>query len=281
MSRLHKKKSIIMIAMLAIIIVVIVTLTTGSRNQVSGPESLVGSVFKPFTSLAARMVNFTRNSVSNIAEMGSLREKNKLLNQQVITLKAQVREVETLRQENQRLREMLDFKNTHSEFELVGASIIGKDPSNIFSMFIIDKGESSGIHKNMPVVTNKGLVGHVMETGSNWAKVLPICDQRSSVSIIINRTRDAGILKGNNNFKLEAQISPEAAVIEEDEVITSGMGGVYPKGLVVGEVSHIQTDTSLLLKVINVEPAVDFEKLEEVFILDYSAVFSAEGEIGN
>ncbi len=281
MYKLYKNKSIIMIAILAIIIIVMIVLTLGDRNRVSGPESFAGAIFRPATGLVTKMVNFIRNSVSSIAEIGSLKEKNEILNGQVITLRAQVREVEALRQENQRLREMLDFKDTHSEFKLIGASIIGKDPSNIFSVFIIDKGFSSGIEKNMPVVTNRGLVGHVMETGRNWAKILPISDQRSSVSIIVNRTRDAGIMRGTEASGLEAQISPEAAVVEGDEVITSGMGGIYPKGLLIGKISNIKSDSNLLLKNIKIEPAVNFEKLEEVFIVDYHAAFPGEREIDN
>jgi len=281
MYKVYKNKSIIMIAIIAIIIIVIVVLSVEGRDRVSGPESLVGTMFKPATGLVTRMVDFIRNSVTGIAEIGSLRENNKLLNQQIIALRAQAREVEALRQENQRLREMLDFKNNHAQFKLIGASIIGKDPGNIFSTFIVDKGWMNGVRRNMPVVTNKGLVGQVMEAGSNWAKVIPICDHRSSVSIIINRTRDAGILKGSITSTLIGQISPEAAVLEEDEVITSGMGGIYPKGLMVGKISYIKSDPSILLKEIIVEPVVDLEKLEEVFIINYSAVLPAEGEISN
>lgn len=281
MNKLYKNRSIIMIALLAIIIIVIMAVTAGNRTEMSGIESLTGSIIKPATGLVMGLANFMRSTITNIAELGSLRETNKRLNQQIITLKAQVRELEALRQENQRLREMLDFKNSHSQFKLIGASIIGKDPNNIFSIFTVDKGLSNGVRKNMPVITSKGLVGQVMEVGDTWAKVLPICDQRSSVSIIINRTRDAGILKGSIDARLIGQISPEAAVVEGDDVITSGMGGIYPKGLFIGKVSYISTESIQLLREIWVEPAVDFQKLEEVFIIDHDTVLPEEGEGNN
>ena len=278
MQKFYKDKSKIMIAIVAIIIIVIIAITAGDRVRVSRPESVVGSLFKPATLLASRIVNFVQNSVSGIAEIGSLKERNEILNQQTITLRAQVREVEALRQENRRLREMLDFKDTHPQFDLIGANIIGKDPDNILSVFVIDKGMANGVYKNMPVVTNKGLVGQVMEAGNNWAKVLPICDRRSSVSIIINRTRDAGILKGSDTFKLIGRISPEATVLEDDEVVSAGMGGIYPKGLMIGKISSIEHDGSMLLKKIVVEPAVSFEKLEEVFIIKHTSDIILEGE---
>ena len=83
----------------------------------------------------------------------------------------------------------------------------------------------------------------------------------------MNRTRDTGILKGDISFELTGSISPEAAIVEGDDVVTSGMGGIYPKGLYVGKITGISTGESQLLKTIRVEPAVDFDKLEEVFVL--------------
>ncbi len=281
MSKLYKNRSIIMVAAAAIIIIVIIAVTSTDRGWISGPESLIGSIIKPATGAVTAIVNSVRSSVTDIAEIGSLRDTNRMLNQQIITLRAQVREVEALIQENQRLREMLDFKDTHSEFDLIGCSVVGKSPDNTSSIFIIDKGSGGGIVKNMPIVTSEGLVGQVIEVGSNWAKVLPLNDQRSSVSILINRTRDTGILKGDISFELTGSISPEAAVVEGDDVVTSGMGGIYPKGLFVGKITQIRTGDGQLLKDIKVEPAVDFNKVEEVFVLKYTEGLPFGGEIIN
>jgi rod shape-determining protein MreC len=281
MSKIYNKRSIIMIATLAIIIIVIIAATSVSRERVSKTEDIVGTLFRPATRLFTVVVNFVQNAVSDIAEIGSLKASNELLNQQVITLKAQVRELEVLRQENQRLREMLDFKQAQPDYELIGCSIIGKDPSNIFSIFLIDKGSRDGIAKNMPVITNEGLVGQVLEVGSTWAKVLPLSDPRSSVSVIVNRTRDPGILEGRLGNSFGGHTSPEAAIVEGDELVTSGMGGIYPKGLYVGRITGIYYDETQLLKLIEVEPVVDFGKLEEVFVIRYVRSLSDEGEVIN
>ena len=278
MSRIHKNRSIIMVAAAAIIIIVIIALTSMDRGQVSRPENIIGTIIKPATHALTSIVDSIRNSITGLAEFGSLKETNKILNQQVITLRAQVREIEALKQENQRLREMLDFKNTRSEFDLIGCSIAGKSPDNASGIFIINKGSESGVLKNMPVVTSKGLVGRVIEPGDGWAKVLPINDQRSSVSVLVNRTRDTGIIKGNVSFELTGSISLEAAVVEGDDLVTSGMGGIYPKGLFVGKITGINTGEGRLLKTIRVEPAVDFDKLEEVFVLRHVEDFPFEGE---
>lgn len=281
MSKLYKNRSIIMVAVAAIIIIVIIAVTSLDRTQVSGPENLVGVIIKPITGAVTSVVNTIRNSITGLAEIGSLKETNQMLNQQIITLRAQIREVEALIQENERLREMLDFKDTHSEFDLIGCSVIGKSPDNTSSVFTINKGSENGIIRNMPVVTSKGLVGQIIEAGSGWAKVMPLNDQRSSVSILVNRTRDTGILKGGISFEITGFVSPEAAIVEGDDIVTSGMGGIYPKGLYVGKITGISTGDRQLLKSIKVEPAVDFDKLEEVFVLKHVEELPSRGETMN
>ncbi len=281
MSKFYKNKTIIMVALAAIIIIVIIAITSMDRLHVSEPENLVGTVLKPFTGVVTSTVNAIRNSVTGLAEIGSLKQTNEMLNQQIITLRAQIREVEALIQENERLREMLDFKDTHSEFDLVGCSIIGKSPENTSNIFIINRGSGDGVTKNMPVVTNKGLVGQVIETGKRWSKVMPLNDQRSSVSIIVNRTRDNGILKGDLGHGLIGYLPPEAAVVEGDDLITSGMGAIYPPGLYVGKITGINTGDRELLKNIMVGAAVDFNKLEEVFVLKHIEELPVEGETLN
>ncbi len=278
MSKFYKNKTIIMVAVAAIIIIVIIAVTSTDRLQISKPEELIGTILKPFTGAITSTVNTLRNSVTGLAEIGSLKQTNEMLNQQIITLRAQIREVEALIYENERLREMLDFKDTHPEFDLVGCSIIGKSPENTSNVFIINKGSKNGIAKNMPVVTNKGLVGRVIETGKGWAKVMPLNDQRSSVSIIVNRTRDNGILKGDLGSGLTGSLPPEAAVVEGDDLITSGMGAIYPAGLYVGKITGIGTGGKELLKSVKVGPAVDFNKLEEVFVLKQVKELPVEGE---
>ena len=166
MSKLYKNRSIIMVAAAAIIIIVIIAATSVDRDRISAGESIVGSIIKPAAGAVTTVVNSIRRSVSGIAEFRSLKDTNSMLNEQIILLRAQVREMEALRQENHRLREMLDFKDVHSEFDLIGCSIIGKSPDNTSSIFIINKGAENGIAKNMPVVTSSGLVGQVIDRKS-------------------------------------------------------------------------------------------------------------------
>lgn len=178
---------------------------------------------------------------------------------------------EELVAENARLRELLEFKESSVTQELKAAQIIGKEPGNWFEIFTIDLGASDGIKAGMPVVTPQGLVGRVEEVGLSWAKVMSIIDVRSSVSAIMERTRDTGVVKGTiGSDDLSATLTMnylplDTDIIEGDSVLTSGYDEVYPKGLVIGNVTS-STDQSGG-KLVIVEPSVDFRRLEEVMVV--------------
>ncbi|MBD5558940.1 MAG: rod shape-determining protein MreC [Clostridia bacterium] len=178
---------------------------------------------------------------------------------------------EELVAENARLRELLEFKESTVTQELKAAQIIGKEPGNWFEVFTIDLGANDGIEAGMPVVTPQGLVGRVEEVGLSWAKVMSIIDVRSSVSAIMERTRDTGVVKGTiGSDDLTATLSMnylplDTDIIEGDTVLTSGYDEVYPKGLIVGRVTS-STDQSGG-KLVIVEPSVDFRRLEEVLVV--------------
>lgn len=178
---------------------------------------------------------------------------------------------EELAAENARLRELLEFKEISVNQELKAAQIIGKEPGNWFEVFTIDIGANDGIAVGMPVITPKGLVGRVEEVGLSWAKVMSIIDVRSSVSAIMERTRDTGVVKGAiGSDDLTATLTMnylplDTDIIEGDSVLTSGYDEVYPKGLVIGSVTR-STDQSGG-KLVIVQPSVDFRRLEEVLVI--------------
>ena len=139
-------------------------------------------------------------------------------------------------------------------------------------MIVIDRGTSDGVQENMPVVTEKGLVGHVVEAGPNYAKVQLILDPRSSVGTLVQRaeSRVVGIVEGdpaNPTMPRMVNVPKNADIQEGDVIVTSGFGGMYPKGLIVGLVSSLENDEAGLLKIALLEPAVDFQRLEDVAVI--------------
>ena len=174
--------------------------------------------------------------------------------------------------ENARLKALLGYKQTKTQFDLVAARVIGRDYATWSGVIVIDRGTSSGVHENMPVVTEKGLVGVVVEAAPYSSKVRLILDPRAAVGTIVQRqeSRVAGIVEGDPANPLMPRmknIPKSADVVEDDVVVTSGYGGVYPKGLLVGTVKALKNDEGGLLKYAVLEPAVDFQRLEDVAVI--------------
>ena len=169
----------------------------------------------------------------------------------------------------------MGYKQAASQFDLEAAQVIGREQATWTSMIVINKGTSDGIAKNMPVVTEKGLVGVVTEVAPNAAKVQLILDPRCSVGTLIQRpeSRVAGIVQGSIADAMKPNminIPKNSDVVEGDMVITSGFGGIYPKGIAVGTVDSLEDDGGGLLKIAVLKPAVDFQKLEDVLVITAS-----------
>ncbi|MDP3143672.1 MAG: rod shape-determining protein MreC [Candidatus Omnitrophota bacterium] len=176
-------------------------------------------------------------------------------------------EIEELRTENERLRRLFNFKRD-SGLSLIVAKVIAKDPSNWTSSLIIDKGRDNGIQPGMCVVTEAGLAGKILEAGSTTSKVMLINDSNSSVSSLIQRSREYGVTSGTITGQLRLHFLPlNSDVKTADIIITSGMGGIYPKGLVIGKVAEVDNDIEGLSKSCIVKPAVRLASLEEVLII--------------
>jgi len=169
---------------------------------------------------------------------------------------------------NQRLRELLDFKK-QQPYSLIPVEVIAYAPHNYFQVIFIGKGRDEGIRKEMVVVNSQGLIGRVIEAYPHRAKVLLILDERSKIGVRDQRTRDIGILHGKGErgiCELKYALS-RADVRVGDRIITSGLGGLFPKGILVGEICDIKKDPNQLFQEIVVAPSVDFGKLEELFVI--------------
>ncbi len=186
-------------------------------------------------------------------ELDSLRRENGLYREMVATQK--------------RLSDLLKFKNAVSE-PAVAAQVVGLDPTGWFQSVVIDKGRKAGIKRDMPVVNASGVVGRIVSVSPNYAKVLLIIDQNSAVDCLVQRSRDRGMVRGQSEqiCRLDYMVKSGDAK-EGDMVITSGLGQVFPKGLPIGRIANVKEGEGTLFKEIEVLPAVDFSKLEEVLVI--------------
>ena len=248
-----------------------------ARGRFQAPVSsqAVSLVLSPFQQATAWVANEIHYATSAVWEVATLYEQNKMLRNEVEQLRGINLQANEALAENERLRKMIGYQQAARQFDLVAARVIGRESDTWSRMIVIDRGTMNGIANDMPVVTPQGLVGRVVEAGLNSSKVQLILDPRSSVGTIVQRaqSRVTGIVQGdmdNPTMPQMVNIPKNADVVEGDVIVTSGFGGVYPKGIIVGLVSSLKNDAGGLLKIGVLEAAVDFQKLEDVLVITAS-----------
>lgn len=172
--------------------------------------------------------------------------------------------------ENIRLRELLGYKQSATQFDLVAAHVIGRETATWTRMIVIDRGTQHGVQKNMAVVTARGLVGTVTDAGPISSKVQLILDPRAAAGALVQRSRVAGVVKGTPDDAMHPRLInvPRGQdMAEGDIIVTSGFGGIYPKGIMIGKVSAVKNDSGGLLHYAIIEPATDFQRLEDVAVI--------------
>ncbi len=264
-------------AVLFVIVSLFCIIFFAARGRFQAPVSSKAAllVLSPFQQAVSWVGSQVSHVTGSIWEIVTVHEQNRMLRNEVEQLRVQNLEASEALAENERLRTLLGYRQMMTQFDMVGARVIGRDSATWSSVIIIDRGQKDGVNTDMTVVTEKGLVGHILEAGWNTSKVQLILDPRSSVGTLVQRaeSRVAGIVQGdldNPTMPQMVNIPKNADVVEGDVIVTSGFGGTYPKGIVVGLVSSLQNDSGGLLKIGLLEPAVDFQKLEDVMVITES-----------
>jgi len=240
---------------------------TAGRPTWNPVGQLIIEITAPFQKFIKLTVNTTENFWLNYFGLVNVRHENTELKGEVAFLRTENNRYRELLATHQRLQELLQFRQTINR-PVLAAQVIGRDPSGWFKSIIIDKGKLAGLKVNMPVVNASGVVGRIVSVSPNYAKVLLIIDQNSAVDCLIQRSRDRGMVKGlsTETCKLDYVVKSSDVAVE-DIAVTSGLGGVFPKGLPVGQVSNVKEISGELFKDIEITPAVDFSKLEEVLVI--------------
>ena len=164
----------------------------------------------------------------------------------------------------------MNLKDKYTEYSTVPAYIINKDTSNYSDILVINVGANDGIKVDMAVIANEGLVGHVISVTDSTAKVQTLLDTSSAVSSVVGSSRDNIIVRGtlDNKKMLKATYIPtSASLLEGDRIETSGLGGIYPKGIIIGTIKEINNTKNLTNRYAMVEPAVNFNKIETVLVI--------------
>jgi len=201
-------------------------------------------------------------------DLVEVRAENEILRRRVAELEHQTLRIAEILETDRRLAELLKFR-TNFLGDAQAAMVIARDPFPAFGTVTISKGEADGVRKGMAVVSPQGVVGRILTTSAHSARVLLITDHNSGVDALVQRTRARGIVEGSLDGRCSMKyLKREEDVTVGDRIITSGLDGVFPKGLLIGEVTHVTRGTRGLLQVAEVRPAARLETLEEVLVLD-------------
>ncbi len=269
----HKTTVFLIAATLVAALLIGIFSALASGEKAGAAENVIGAVAEPGQAAVSGTGNWFTNLFSGFGSVKALRAENAALKQENMELDKKLRDMQGMEEENDRLRAMLDLTKTENKLDLAAAQVIAKDPSNWYSSFTINKGTNDGIEKNQPVFTaDLELVGRVYKVGSSWAEIITILDPESGVGSMVQRTKDVGVVEGDSALRNQGYcrlgyLSRDAEVAVGDYVETSGMGGVFPKGLLIGKVMEITEDNATMSKYATVEPLVDMSKLTEVFVL--------------
>ncbi len=222
----------------------------------------------PLQYATVQAIKPTRGLSLGLAGRAALGRETQELKRKVAELRSQVVQLQEAQIENERLRKQLDFKSSVPSYQLLSAEVIGQDPNGLLQYLIIDRGSEDGVAIAMPVLADAGLVGRISEVSANSAKVMLISDPSSSVSAIVQRSRATGVVRGNVSGGLTMYYVPPGEGIEPgDIVLTSGLGGNFPRRLVIGQVSSVSRSDVEMFQQAEVVSPLKLRDLEEVMVL--------------
>lgn len=243
------------------------SVSASRRYYFAGPANVAVSFTGPFQEIAAHAIRFASEIWHHYFYLVAVARTNDRLEAALKGAAQYQNQCMELALSNQRLRYLLNFKEKNPR-PLIAAEVIGRDPSPWFKSVTIDKGVSEGVARGAPVVMAEGVVGMVTDAANHYAKVLLIIDQNSAVDVLLQKNRARGVSKGASVDRCSLDyVLRKYEVDVGDAVISSGLDGVFPKGLRVGTVEKVIKKNAGVFQTVYIKPFVDFEKLEEVMVL--------------
>jgi len=266
---MFSKQTAMIVALIVLIFLSILFLSLSSRRPypAPGPGRIAIALVAPFQKAIVNTARFFRDIWQRHFVLVVIVDDNNRLRRELRQMVALQHRYEEVRQANERLRDLLAL-GLELERPAIAAQVVGKDPSPWFQTILVDKGRTDGVEIGLPVINPQGVVGLVVEAVAGYAKVMLITDPNSAVDAILQSNRARGIIKGGTpGYCVFDFVLRHHDVQVGDTVVSSGMDGVFPKGIPVGRVSEVVKGVAGLFQDVTVTPYVDFERLEEVLIV--------------
>lgn len=277
MPRFVKTKFFIVLVVLMIVFTVVpsVMSAVGAGSYV---RNAVGVLLTPVKSLFSYASDAVSGFVSYFTEFDNVVEENKALREELSSLKERLSNAEEIENMNEWLYRYLELRREHTDYKYVDCKVTGSESGNYMTVFILDRGTSSGISKGMCAVTDYGVVGWVKEVGTTWCKVVTLLESDTSVGAYIQRTDETGVVEGDFSLASEGlcrmkYIVAGSDVKEGDRILTSGYGSVYPRGLLIGYVESTEPDPNTQTIIAYVRPSEQLRDIKKLMVItDYEVV---------
>ncbi|MCL2219803.1 MAG: rod shape-determining protein MreC [Chitinispirillia bacterium] len=255
-------RNICSLVLTTLLSVLMITAPAGKQENVA--RYLTMTVFYPVAATISQVTNFTR-----------VYTENKRLHQELAELSTQLQFIRDQSSENQRLRGLVGFAE-NTLYKLTPVRVVARDPSQQYRSVVVAGGTAQGVSMFMPIVGEHGAVGKVVQVMGNMSMVQLLRDPSNRTSVMVYRSRAVGILQTDNGRDFFVRLRNHEDVKSGDTITTSGLGGIYPRGLTVGYVTNIDDRSNLLFKRAYINFSVNFDKLEELFVMRLSPQWSAQ-----
>lgn len=266
----RNKKSGLLGIIITIVVLILIVIFSNKEANTSFFENVANKLVMPIQNGLTYVKNKVSGNPSFFTDISNLKTENKELQEKNSKLEQSLRELENIKTENETLKEYLGLTEKYGEYKTIPGYVINKEINNYSKTLIINIGKQDGIEENMTVIADEGLVGHVISVTDNTAKIRTIVDTSSSISCLMSSSKDSIVCKGtlDSNTEIKAMYIPtDANLVQGDSVDTSGLGGIYPKGIHVGIIKKIVTTKNMTDRYALVETAVDFNKLNTVLVV--------------
>lgn len=265
---LFRKYSLsLLIILLLLFALVLMSLRAKQRKEVEFFDAFLMEICSPCQKAATFVLKTIEETFHQYLFLVHLARENRSLKQKIAELQEETHRMKELELANERLKQLLQFRERNAP-SMIGAEVIGQDPSSWFKSVLIDKGENEGVKKGMAVISPTGVIGQILKTAPHCATVLLITDYNSAIDSIVQRTRAKAIVEGRGENRCELKYLLRSEEVEVgDIVVTSGWGGNFPKGVLVGEIKKVDKKGRGVFQYAELVPSVDLTRLEEVFVI--------------
>lgn len=277
MPSLFRKKRLILVLVSFILLVALIGFSLRERSELTWPEKFVHDSVGWIQTIFNQPVQLIQGTYANIQDISSTYEQNEILKSRLSQYKSIMQENQLLKKENEELRSSLDYQESLSEYDPIDASVIARSSERWFSQMIVNRGEAHGVERNMAVITGEGMIGKVQSTDKfhSTVQLLSGFGLSNRISAWVWQGDDPihGLIQGydeESKSLLLKEIDSDAEINEGEQVVSSGKGGVFPAGLLIGEVTKVEMDQYGLTQTAYVKPAADLYDINQVMIVDRS-----------